>query len=76
MTHFAIAVLSAIYLACVDFMLAAANLFHVTYRDANAFMFFILWPVVTVLLLLAVAIKFGLRQWRKRSVAEKLLEKR
>lgn len=39
-----------IYLACVDFMIHAANLFGVTYRDANALLFFVLWPTVTVLL--------------------------
>jgi hypothetical protein len=38
----------AIYAACVDFMLQAARLFHVTYRDANALLFFVLWPAVTV----------------------------
>jgi hypothetical protein len=40
----------AIYAACVDFMVHAANLAGVTYRDANAFMFFVLWPLVTVAL--------------------------
>jgi len=44
----------AIYAACVDFMLQAAKLFGVSYRDANAFMFFVLWPLVTVLLLIIV----------------------
>jgi hypothetical protein len=41
-----------VYIACVDFMLRAARLFGATYRDANAFMFFVLWPVVTVGLVL------------------------
>jgi hypothetical protein len=41
----------AIYAACVDFLLRAAELLHITYRDANAAMFFLLWPAVTVLLL-------------------------
>ena len=47
MTAFA----QALYGACVDFMLQAAALLGVTYRDANALMFFVLWPVVTVVLL-------------------------
>jgi len=37
----------AVYAACVDFMLQAARLFGVTYRDANALLFFVLWPGVT-----------------------------
>ena len=48
----------ALYAACVDFMIRAANLCGVTYRDANAAMFFILWPAVTVGLMVAV--------WRRR----------
>jgi len=44
----------AIYAACVDFLLRAAQYLGITYRDANAAMFFLLWPAVTVLLLLVV----------------------
>lgn len=43
-----------IYAACVDFMLRAAALAGATYRDANAFMFFVLWPAVTIALLVVV----------------------
>ena len=39
-----------LYAACVDFMLRVANALHVTYRDANALLFFVLWPAVTVVL--------------------------
>jgi hypothetical protein len=42
----------ALYAACVDFMLHAARLLGVTYRDTNAGMFFLLWPAVTVALVL------------------------
>jgi hypothetical protein len=38
----------AAYCACVDFMLHAARLFGFTYRDANALLFFVVWPAVTV----------------------------
>ncbi len=44
----------AIYAACVDFMIDTANLCGVTYRDTNAFMFFILWPLVTIALVVLV----------------------
>jgi len=44
-----------LYAACVDFMIRAAELAGATYRDANAFLFFVLWPVVTVALLAIVA---------------------
>lgn len=47
----------AVYAACVDFMLQAARLFGVTYRDANAFMFFVLWPLVTLALILVVVVQ-------------------
>lgn len=41
----------AIYAACVDFMLHLAALFGMTYRDANALLFFLVWPGVTLALL-------------------------
>lgn len=44
----------AVYAACVDFMLRIATIFGVTYRDANAAMFFLLWPAVTVTLVVVV----------------------
>lgn len=44
----------AIYAACVDFLLKAAALLDITYRDANAALFFLLWPIVTALLVLIV----------------------
>lgn len=40
----------AVYAACVDFLLRAAERLHITYRDANAAMFFLLWPAVTLIL--------------------------
>jgi hypothetical protein len=45
----------AIYAACVDFMLHAASLFGMTYRDANALLFFVVWPAVTLGLVAVVA---------------------
>ncbi len=41
----------ALYFACVDFELRVANLLGVTYRDVNAGLFFVLWPLLTVGLL-------------------------
>ncbi|MDI1446300.1 hypothetical protein [Polyangium sp. 6x1] len=63
MTDFGI----AIYAACVDFMIRAAALVGATYRDANAFMFFVLWPAVTAALLAVVAWQaVVLRRLRRR----------
>jgi hypothetical protein len=45
---------TAVYAACVDFMIRSANLLGVTYRDTNAGMFFVLWPAVTALLVAVV----------------------
>lgn len=56
----------AVYAACVDFMLRAAELLGVTYRDANALMFFVLWPAVTAALA-AVVVRQRLAL-RRRSV--------
>ena len=57
----------AVYAACVDFMLQAARLFGVTYRDANAFMFFVLWPLVTLALILIVVVQAArLRRMRSK----------
>jgi hypothetical protein len=44
----------AAYCACVDFMLHAARTFGFTYRDANALLFFVVWPSVTIALVAVV----------------------
>lgn len=49
----------ALYFACVDFELRVANLLGVTYRDVNAGLFFVLWPLVTLALLVVVG-------WQRR----------
>lgn len=46
-----------IYAACVDFMIHAANLFGMTYRDANALLFFVVWPALTVALVVIVLVQ-------------------
>ena len=57
----------AVYAACVDFMLRAAEGLHITYRDANAAMFFLLWPAVTLLLAgLVIGQRVALRRARAR----------
>jgi len=40
----------AIYAACVDFMLNLAALFGVTYRDSNALVLLIGFPLTTLVL--------------------------
>jgi hypothetical protein len=44
----------ALYAACVDFLLRVATICGVTYRDANAALFFLVWPAVTAALLAVV----------------------
>jgi hypothetical protein len=41
----------ATYALCVDFELALGKLLGLGYRDVNAGLFFVLWPVVTVALI-------------------------
>lgn len=62
---------TAVYAACVDFMIRSANAFGVTYRDANAFMFFVLWPCVTVGLVL-----WRIAQRRERSRLQQAIDAR
>lgn len=38
----------SIYATCVDFELRLGALLGLTYRDVNAGLFFVLWPLVTV----------------------------
>lgn len=53
-----------LYAACVDFMIRFANAFHMTYRDANALLFFVLWPAVTAALVVV--------RWRQSKELEQL----
>ena len=43
-----------LYFYCVDFMVNTAVLLDITYRDTNSLMFFVLWPIVTVVLIITV----------------------
>jgi hypothetical protein len=63
---------TALYAACVDFLLRVAGLLGVTYRDANALLFFVLWPAVTAALLAGVLWQRGeLRRRRAQRRAER-----
>jgi len=46
-----------VYAACVDFLLHAARLLHITYADANALLFFVVWPLVTIALVVLVVVQ-------------------
>lgn len=41
----------AIYAYCTDFVINLANLFNLSYYEINAWIFCIIWPLVTVVLL-------------------------
>ena len=43
-----------LYWYCVDFVIHVANLSGLTYRDVNALLFGVIWPLVTVGLVVAV----------------------
>ncbi len=51
----------ACYAACVDFLLHASALLGITYRDANALLFFVIWPLTTLALAGAVL-------WQRRAL--------
>ena len=40
--------MNELYDGCVTFMIHAANALDVTYRDSNAGLFFVVWPLVTI----------------------------
>lgn len=48
---------TSLYIACTDFILAMTHLLHISYRDANALLFFIVWPAVTLALLATVIVQ-------------------
>lgn len=56
---------TALYAACVDFMLRTASLFGLTYRDTNAALFFVIWPAVTAILVVVVTAQ-RVALWRRR----------
>lgn len=57
----------ALYAACVDFLLRVAAALGLTYRDANAALFFVLWPLVTAVLLgVVLRQRAALRRLRRR----------
>lgn len=47
----------ALYVACTDFLLACSHLAGMSYRDANALLFFIIWPALTLALLTIVVLQ-------------------
>ncbi len=60
---------TALYAACVDFMLRTAHLSGTTYRDTNALLLLVIFPVVTVVLTLVVIVQRArLARLRSRAV--------
>lgn len=52
-----------IYIYCTDFIINLANLLSISYFDANAIIFCVLWPAITILLIsIYVAQKIRLRR--------------
>ena len=41
-----------LYTYCTDFVINLANLLHLSYYEINALIFVIIWPLVSILLLL------------------------
>ena len=48
-------ILTKIYVYLTDFTITMANLLGITYEDFNALLFCLLWPVVTIFLILLLA---------------------
>ena len=45
---------------CVNVLIYWANIFGVTYKEINVWVFVIIWPILTVLLVAIIV-----RQWRR-----------
>ena len=57
----------ALYWYCVDFVIHVANLTGLTYRDVNAALFLVVWPLVTAGLVAVVVYQaVVLRRLRER----------
>ena len=50
--------MSLIYISCVNFMINLANMFGMTYRDANALVLLIVFPTITLACLAACFIPY------------------
>ena len=42
----------SIYVYCTDFVINLANILNLSYYEINAWIFCILWPIITILLVL------------------------
>lgn len=61
----------SLYAYCTDFTINAANMLGLSYFEINAFLFVILWPAVTVILLISYLI-LKIRLNNKKSEIQKL----
>lgn len=60
---------TTLYAACTDFILAVSHVCGVSYRDANALLFFVVWPALTLGLAAVVTLQ-GLQLRRgKRAIS-------
>lgn len=55
----------SIYGYCTDFVINVANITGTSYYEVNAFIFCILWPLLTILLL-GWYLVLRVRMWRRR----------
>jgi hypothetical protein len=54
-----------LYAACTDFLIVVAQQLHLSYRDSNALLFFVLWPLVTALLAVIALVQRALLYTRR-----------
>jgi hypothetical protein len=46
-----------IYVYCTDFTIFLANILGVSYEDSNALLFCVLWPIITLFLVLLLLVQ-------------------
>lgn len=53
-------IISYLYAYCTDFVINLANLFHLSYYEVNALIFCVVWPILTIILL----VLFFIKKWQ------------
>jgi len=50
-------IISFLYVYCTDFIINLANLFKVSYFEINALIFCVIWPLLTIVLIITFAVQ-------------------
>jgi len=64
--EFVLKIIREIFVYCADFIINTANVLDISYYEVNALLFVIIWPLLTVILFVAVIFqRFRIRVLKK-----------